>query len=90
MVMLQPSDSGPQCRRRPLALSGIPDLVSDSRETDEAATIVKFKVGSQLNHQFRYMAITPQVNILVLHTAPKLLHEDVMCALRRHDYSVGI
>lgn len=43
-----------------------------------AATIVKRKVGSQPNHQFWYMAIAPQVNILVLHTAPKPLHEDVI------------
>lgn len=32
---------------QPLALSGITDLVSDSRGTDEEATIVKLKVDSQ-------------------------------------------
>lgn len=34
MVLLRLLDSGPQCRRRPLDLSDIPDLESDSRETD--------------------------------------------------------
>ena len=43
-----------------------------------AAIIVKLKVGNQPNHQFWYIAIAPLVNILVLHTAPKPLHEDVI------------